>query len=153
MYFCFNPFSVRPRFYNVPLYFNAHAYMYMYMCKMSYLYMRAHYANTYSDDCRGQSVSAVKILFVHHMHTLICKVFKLNYEQHLFGNTFLPTDIRFTPANALLNFRSRNVMLSRHMQYRRLDMLLACGIRRLCSESGPHHCDPLLHVRLKNKVK
>ena len=36
------------------------------------------------------------------MHTLVCRVFKWNYEQHLYGHTFLPTDIRFAPANLAL---------------------------------------------------
>ena len=37
------------------------------------------------------------------MHTLVCRVFKWNYEQLLYGQTFLPTDIRFARANAPLN--------------------------------------------------
>ena len=36
------------------------------------------------------------------MHTLVCKMFKWNYEQLLYGQTFLPTDIRFARANAPL---------------------------------------------------
>ena len=36
------------------------------------------------------------------MHTLVCRVFKWNYEQLLYGQTFLPTDIRFARANAPL---------------------------------------------------
>ena len=43
------------------------------------------------------------MLYVHHMHTLVCRVFKWNYEQLLYGKTFLPTDIRFARANAPLN--------------------------------------------------
>ena len=37
------------------------------------------------------------------MYTLVCRVFKWNYEQLLYGQTFLPTDIRFARANAPLN--------------------------------------------------
>ena len=165
MYFCFNPFPVWPRFYDVPLYFNAHAFTCMYN------YVHEHVHNVIFVDARAlckcifrwlprsKCFSGNKyMLFVHHMHTLICRVVKWNYEQHLFGNTFLPTDIRFAPANAPLNFRLRKVKLSRHMQYRRLDMFFACGTRHLCSESGHHHLisemnNPLLHVRLINKVK
>ena len=33
---------------------------------------------------------------------LVCRVFKWNYEKLLYGQTFLPTDIRFAPANAPL---------------------------------------------------
>ena len=36
------------------------------------------------------------------MHTLVCRVFKWNYEQLLYGQTFLPTDIRFARANVPL---------------------------------------------------
>ena len=43
------------------------------------------------------------MLYVQHMHTLVCRVFKWNYEQLLYGQTFLPTDIRFARANAPLN--------------------------------------------------
>ena len=42
------------------------------------------------------------MLYVQHMHTLVCRVFKWNYEQLLYGQTFLPTDIRFARANAPL---------------------------------------------------
>ena len=45
----------------------------------------------------------LNMLYVHHMHTLVCRVFKWNYEQLLYGKTFLPTDIRFARANAPLN--------------------------------------------------
>ena len=44
------------------------------------------------------------MLSVHHMHTLVCKVFKWNYEQHLYGNTSLPAYIRFARANAPLKW-------------------------------------------------
>ena len=37
------------------------------------------------------------------MHTLVCRVFKWNYEQLLYGQSFLPTDIRFARANAPLS--------------------------------------------------
>ena len=37
------------------------------------------------------------MLYVHYMHTLVCRVFKSIYEQHLHGHTFIPTDIRFVP--------------------------------------------------------
>ena len=30
------------------------------------------------------------ILNVHHMHTLVCDLFKWNYEQHLYTHTFIP---------------------------------------------------------------
>ena len=43
------------------------------------------------------------MLYVHHMHTLVCRVFKWNYEQLLYGQTFLSTDIRFARANAPLS--------------------------------------------------
>ena len=39
------------------------------------------------------------------MHTLVCRVFKWNYEQHLYGQTFLSTDIRFAGANAPLKIK------------------------------------------------
>ena len=42
------------------------------------------------------------MLYVHHMHTLVCRVFKWNYEQHIYGHTFIPTDIRFAPTNVPL---------------------------------------------------
>ena len=42
------------------------------------------------------------MLYVQHMHTLVCRVVKWNYEQLLYGQTFLPTDIRFARANAPL---------------------------------------------------
>ena len=42
------------------------------------------------------------MLYVHHMHILVCRMFKWNYEQLLYGQTFLPTDIRFARANAPL---------------------------------------------------
>ena len=38
------------------------------------------------------------------MHTLVCRVFKWNYEQLLYGQTFLPTGIRFARANAPLRY-------------------------------------------------
>ena len=43
------------------------------------------------------------MLYVHDMHTLVCRVFKWKYEQLLYGQTFLPTDIRFARTNAPLN--------------------------------------------------
>ena len=43
------------------------------------------------------------MLYVHHMHTLVCMVFKWNYEQHLYSHTLIPTDIRFAPTNVPLN--------------------------------------------------
>ena len=36
------------------------------------------------------------------MDTLVCRVFKWNYEQLLYGKTFLPKDIRFARASAPL---------------------------------------------------
>ena len=42
------------------------------------------------------------MLYVHQMHTLVCRVLKWNYEQLFYGKTFLPTDIRFVRANAPL---------------------------------------------------
>ena len=42
------------------------------------------------------------MLNVHHMHTLVCRVFKWNYEQQLYGYTFLPTDIMCARANSPL---------------------------------------------------
>ena len=42
------------------------------------------------------------------MHTLVCRVFKWNYEL-LYGQTILPTDIGFASANAPLNNDIQNV--------------------------------------------
>ena len=47
------------------------------------------------------------MLYVHHIHILVCRVFKWNYEQLLYGQTFLPTDIRFARANAPLINKSQ----------------------------------------------
>ena len=53
------------------------------------------------------------MLYVHHMHTLVCRVFKWNYEQFLYGQTFLPTDIRFARANAPLMIARWNIQAIR----------------------------------------
>ena len=52
------------------------------------------------------------MLYVQHMHTLVCRVFKWKYEQLLYGQTFLPTDIRFARANAPLKFLEMWVTVS-----------------------------------------
>ena len=45
MYFYFNQFSVRPCFYDVPLYFNAHVYMYTcFRCARNRYIMQIHFA-------------------------------------------------------------------------------------------------------------
>ena len=36
-----------------------------------------------------------KMLNVHHMHTLVCEVFKWNYEQHLYTHNFIPVVKKF----------------------------------------------------------
>ena len=36
---------------------------------------------------------------VHHMHILVCEVFKWNYEQHLYTHTFIPMVNRFSSLN------------------------------------------------------
>ena len=42
------------------------------------------------------------MLYVHHMHTLVCRVFKLNYEQQLYSHTLISTDIKFARTNVPL---------------------------------------------------
>ena len=44
------------------------------------------------------------ILSVLHMHISVYmyKVFKWNYEQHLHGHTFIPTDVRFSRTNSYI---------------------------------------------------
>ena len=64
MYSYFNPFSVWPRFYlftKLPLYFNAHTYMYVYMYQMRAQSERLYIMQIdFSEFCRGQSVTAAK---------------------------------------------------------------------------------------------
>ena len=43
------------------------------------------------------------MLNVHHMHTEVCTVFKLNYEQHLHTHTLIPMVNRFASTNVPLN--------------------------------------------------
>ena len=40
---------------------------------------------------------------VHHMHISVCRLFRWNYEQRLYGFTFIPTIIRIARTNASLN--------------------------------------------------
>ena len=106
MYFYFNLFSVRQRFYNVPLYFNTHIYAHAYIC-------------THVSDARAivilckfilQSFAEVRVLHqqntlnVHHMHTLVFEVFKWNYEQHLYTHISIPMVNRFASLNVPLNY-------------------------------------------------
>ena len=44
------------------------------------------------------------MLNVHYIHTLVCMVYKWNYEHYLYGHTFISTDtcIRFARTNASL---------------------------------------------------
>ena len=50
------------------------------------------------------------MLYVQHMHILVCRVFKWNYEQLLYGQTFLPTDTRFARANAPLKAQGQKIL-------------------------------------------
>ena len=43
------------------------------------------------------------MLYVHHMHTLVCRVFKWNYEQQLYCHTLISTDIKLARTNVPLN--------------------------------------------------
>ena len=43
------------------------------------------------------------MLYVHYMHTLVCRVFKWNYEQHLYCHTLISTDIKFARTNVPLS--------------------------------------------------
>ena len=51
---------------------------------------------------------------VHHTHTSVCRVFKLNYEQRLWGFTFIPTNIRIARTNASLNDKKFDQILPFH---------------------------------------
>ena len=44
------------------------------------------------------------MLNVHHIHTLVCNVFKLNYEQHLCGHSLIPMVYRFVSSNVPLKY-------------------------------------------------
>ena len=90
MHFYFNPFSARRRFYDAPLYFNAHVFMYTYFrCARNRYIMQINFAE-------GKQLQQQNMLNVHHMHNLVCEVFRWNYEQHLYTHTFIPllTDLR-----------------------------------------------------------
>ena len=103
MYFYFNPFSVQSRFYDVPLHFNAHAYMYTCFRCARNLY----YANRFCRVLpRSKCYSSKNMLNVHHMHTWVCTVFKWNYEQHLYTHTLIPIINRFASTNEPLSFLS-----------------------------------------------
>ena len=43
------------------------------------------------------------MLYVHNMYTLVCRVFKWNYEQQLYCHTLISTDIKFARTNVPLS--------------------------------------------------
>ena len=100
MYFYFNPFSVRPRFYDIPLHFNAHVYTCMYTCfRCSH---NQYYANVFLPSFAEVKVlKQQNMLNVHHVHNLDSEMFKWNYEQHLYTHTFIPMGNRFASLDVL----------------------------------------------------
>ena len=55
------------------------------------------------------------MLYVHHMHTLVCRVFKWNYEQQLYCHTLILTDIKFARTNVpLIIFGAYSVGVDRN---------------------------------------
>ena len=48
------------------------------------------------------------MLNVHHMPTLVCELFKWNYEQHLYGHTFISMVYSFASTNEPLKYNSVN---------------------------------------------
>ena len=107
MYLCFNPFSVQPR---LTMYhrtvMHTHVCIYMWaqchVCRCARI-MQIHIPMI----AEVKMFQRLNMLYVHHMHTLVCRVFKWNYEQLLYGQTFLPTDIRFARANAPLTTNNK----------------------------------------------
>ena len=101
MYFCFSQFSFRPRFYAVSSYFNVCICTCAQCDHVSWCarIMQIHISmNAEVKVCQWQNM-----LYVHHIHTLVCRVIKRNYEQHLYGHTFIPTDIRFCANECPIN--------------------------------------------------
>ena len=67
--------------------------------------MRAQSKRLYIMQIHLPSSAEVKVLQqqnmlnVHHMPTLVCKVFKWNYEQHLYDHTFISMVYSFASTN------------------------------------------------------
>ena len=62
-----------------------------------------YYANTFLPSFAEVKVlQQQNMLNVHHMHNLVCEVFKSNYEQHLYTHTFIPMVNRFASTNVPL---------------------------------------------------
>ena len=98
----FQPILCSATFNDVPSYFNVHACMYN-MCAQCHVCRCARIMQIHIPMiAEVKMFQRYNMLYVHHMHTLVCRVFKWNYEQLLYGQTFLPTDIRFARANAPL---------------------------------------------------
>ena len=84
---------------------NAHAYT----CTCMYTCFRCahnrHFANTVLPSFAEVKVlQQQNMLNVHHMHNLVCEVFKWNYKQHLFTHTFIPMVNRFASLYVPLNY-------------------------------------------------
>ena len=97
--------------YDVPLYFNAHAYMYK--CFRCARNLNAFILCKYILP----SIAEVKVLQqqnmvnVHHMPTLVCEVFKWNYEQHLYGHTFISMVYSYASTNEPLSVLVTDIMI------------------------------------------
>ena len=83
MYFYFNPFSVRPRF--------------IFQCTRIYVHMFQMRATSFvlckyilSSFIEVKVLQQQNMFNVHHMLTLLCEVFKWNYEQHVYTHIFKP---------------------------------------------------------------
>ena len=92
--FLFQPILCSDTFNDAPLYLNAHARMYMcHVCRCARI-MQIHIQMI----AEVKAFQRLNMLNVNHMHTLVYRVFKWNYEQLLYGQAFLPTDFRFARA-------------------------------------------------------